>query len=146
MGVGQLAHLDEVLGNLGDSLLALVDGKVRPVLKLLVDLQNEGTGTESESESRSSSDSIRKEFAETTHLLDGLGVVVGQLDLLPHLCWRVSPLNRLDVEVGDTWPHQTTDETKEGRAIMSALWLGMRKEKIVSEEKDHAPSFSRTVA
>lgn len=35
---GQAAHFDEVLGDLGDPLLALVDHKVWPVDELLVDL------------------------------------------------------------------------------------------------------------
>lgn len=36
--VGKLAHLDQVLRDLGDTLLALVDRKVRPVLKLSINL------------------------------------------------------------------------------------------------------------
>lgn len=36
----QAAHFDEVLGDFGYALLALVDGKVRPVDKFIVDLRS----------------------------------------------------------------------------------------------------------
>lgn len=36
---GHLAHLDEVLSDFGDPLLALVDGEIGPIYELLFDLR-----------------------------------------------------------------------------------------------------------
>jgi hypothetical protein len=38
-----------------------------------------------------------------THLLDSFRVIVAQLDSLPHLGWRMSSLDRLDVQVAHTY-------------------------------------------
>lgn len=72
LGHAQTPHLDQVLRNLGETLLALVGDEVGPVDELLVDL------------------------------LKGLGVVVGKLDALPEVGGRVRTLDRLDVEIENT--------------------------------------------
>lgn len=34
-----------------------------------------------------------------TNLFQCLGIVIGQLDFLPHMCWRMRSFDRLDEEV-----------------------------------------------
>ena len=65
-------HLDEILRNLRHSLLAFVNGKVRPMDQFLV------------------------------NLLEGFGVVVGQFYALPHVLWRMRSFNRLNIQVQNT--------------------------------------------
>ena len=80
-------HLDEVLRDLGDPLLALVDREVGPVLQLLVDLSS------IESTSRTIPSSGH------THLLKRLRVVIRQLYSLPHVRRTMCALDRLHEEV-----------------------------------------------
>ena len=80
-------HLDEVLRNLGDPLLALVDREVGPVLELLVDLRRVGSA------------SYTSSSCADTHLLQRLRVVVRQLYSLPHVRRTMCALDRLHEEV-----------------------------------------------
>ena len=52
MSEREAAHLDEVLGDFGDALLALVNGKVWPVDELFVDLLGDETDDDSRCRSR----------------------------------------------------------------------------------------------
>ena len=87
---GHTAHFDEILGDFGDSLLALVDHKVWPVDELFVDLRF------------AVKPAAHYECIIGTHLLEGLGIVVRQPDLFPHVLGCVGTLDRLDVQVQNT--------------------------------------------
>ena len=60
-------------------------------------------------------ESLRTAGRLGTYLLDGFRVVVAELDLLPHLCGRVCSLNRLDVQVGDTYEEKSERLRSVGR-------------------------------
>ena len=69
----QLAHANQVLGNLGEALLALVLDEARPELEIPVDLD------------------------------ESFLVVLGQTDLLPQPVWKGRPLNGLHIQVAHTY-------------------------------------------
>lgn len=87
----EAAHFDEVLGDFGYSLLALVYHEARPVEQLFVDLGfSRGQALANEG------------IAMLTHLLESFGVVIRQLNLLPHVLRCVRSFNGLDIQVQNT--------------------------------------------
>lgn len=87
MSGGQLSHLDEVLGDLRYTLLALVNGEIRPVQQLFFNLhkrKDKGKGRK-EANQKSIGDR-RDERKKGTNLLESLSVIVTKLHSLPHLC------------------------------------------------------------
>lgn len=67
MAQAESSHFDKILRDLGYSLFALVNREIWPVDKFLVDL------------------------------LECFGVVVRELDFLPHTGWCMRPFDRFDI-------------------------------------------------
>lgn len=85
-------HLNEVLRDFRHPLLAFVDREVRPVDELLVNLSARPLDAAR----------TRERKGGEGYLLECLGVVIRELDALPHVRGRVRTLDGLHVEVEDT--------------------------------------------